>query len=125
MQSLRSPFHFSCFGANASTMAFTNAFPWEGADGLTAIIARVRGLASVTSITLNRELVKTGDDYSKLKQVIVLMIMPYDPFGKDRVLYTIRSRCEEEPDMEYDDGAVTCFFYTKGKKGELSGEARL
>ena len=67
---------------------------------------------------------KSGDDYSKLKQVIVLMIMPYDPFGKDRVLYTIRSKCEEEPDMDYDDGAATCFFYTKGKVGELSEEAR-
>ena len=67
---------------------------------------------------------KAGDDYSKLKQVIVLMIMSYDPFGRDRVLYTIRSKCEEDPDMDYDDGAATCFFYTKGKKGELSEEAR-
>lgn len=67
---------------------------------------------------------KSGDDYSKLKQVIVLMIMPYDPFGKNRILYTIRSKCEEEPDMDYDDGAATCFFYTKGKVGELSEEAR-
>ncbi|RRK30565.1 Rpn family recombination-promoting nuclease/putative transposase [Schaedlerella arabinosiphila] len=67
---------------------------------------------------------KAGDDYSKLKQVIVLRIMSYDPFGRDRVLYTIRSKCEEDPDMDYDDGAATCFFYTKGKKGELSEEAR-
>ena len=67
---------------------------------------------------------KAGDDYSKLKQVIVLMIMSYDPFGRDRVLYTIRSKCEEDPDMDYDDGAATCFFFTKGKKGELSEEAR-
>lgn len=67
---------------------------------------------------------RSGADYSKLKQVIVLMITPYDPFGKDRVLYTIRSKCEEEPDMDYDDGAATCFFYTRGKKGELSKEAR-
>ena len=29
-----------------------------------------------------------------------------------------------EPDMDYDDGAATCFFYTKGKIGELSEEAR-
>ena len=67
---------------------------------------------------------KAGDDYSKLKQVIVLMIMSYDPFGRDRVLYTIRSKCEEDPDMDYDDGAATCFFFTKGKNGELSEEAR-
>lgn len=67
---------------------------------------------------------KSGDDYSKLKQVIILMIMPYDPFKKDRIIYTIRNKCEEEPDMKYDDGAITFFFYTKGKKGELPEEAR-
>lgn len=61
---------------------------------------------------------KAGDDYSKLKQVIVLMILPYDPFDENRILYTIRSKCEEEPNMEYDDGAATYFFYTKGKKGD-------
>lgn len=67
---------------------------------------------------------KAGDDYSKLKQVIVLLIMPYDPFGKDRIVYTVRSHCEEEPYMEYDDGALTLFFYTKGKIGEVSEDAR-
>lgn len=67
---------------------------------------------------------KAGDDYEKLRQVIVLMIVPYDPFGKDRVVYTVRRHCEEEPDMEYDDGATTIFFYTKGKKGEISEDAR-
>lgn len=67
---------------------------------------------------------KSGDDYSKLKQVVVLMILSYDPFGKDRILYTIQSKCKEEPDMEYDDGAATFFFYTKGKKGNVSEKAR-
>ena len=43
------------------------------------------------------------------------MIMPYDPFDKNRILYTIRRTCEEEPDMDYDDGAATYFFYTMGK----------
>lgn len=67
---------------------------------------------------------KSGDDYSKLKRVIVLLIMPYDPFGKDRIIYTIQTHCKEEPDMEYDDGALTFFFYTKGKKGHVSEDTR-
>ena len=67
---------------------------------------------------------KSGNDYSKLKQVIVVFIMPFDPFEKDRMVYTIRSHCEEEPEMEYDDGAVTFFFYTKGKNGDVPEEAR-
>lgn len=48
----------------------------------------------------------------------------YGTFGKDRILYTIQNKCKEEPDMEYDDGAASLFFYTKGKKGEVSEEAR-
>lgn len=67
---------------------------------------------------------KSGNDYSKLKQVIVLMIMPYDPFGKDRILYTIQRHCKEDPDMEYDDGATTIFFYTKGTKGDVSKDTK-
>lgn len=59
---------------------------------------------------------KAGDSYHKLKNVAVIMIMPFDPFGMDRMVYTIRNTCVEEPGMPYDDGAFTVFLYTKGKK---------
>ena len=42
----------------------------------------------------------------------------------DRMVYTIRTGCEEEPDMHYDDGARTLFLYTKGTKGNPNGELR-
>lgn len=45
------------------------------------------------------------------------MILPYDPFGEDRMVYTIRSRCDESPAMQYDDGNMTIYLYTKGKAG--------
>lgn len=67
---------------------------------------------------------KSGESYHMLKKVIVIMIMPYDPFGRDRMVYTIRSKCEEEPDMPYDDGARTLFLYTKGKRGNPPEELR-
>ena len=67
---------------------------------------------------------KSGESYRLLKKVIVIMIMPYDPFGRDRMVYTIRNMCEEEPEMPYDDGARTLFLYTKGTKGEASRELR-
>lgn len=65
---------------------------------------------------------KSGDSYHKLKNVAVIMIMPFDPFGSDRMVYTIRNICTEEPDMPYDDGAFTMFLYTKGQKGIPSVE---
>lgn len=56
-------------------------------------------------------------DFAKLPNLYVLMILCFDPFGKDRMVYTIRNRCEEEPEMEYEDGLKFCYFYTKGMKG--------
>lgn len=52
------------------------------------------------------------------------MIMPFDPFGENHMIYTIRSRCEELPDMPYDDGARTIFLYTRGKLGNIPQQLR-
>lgn len=52
------------------------------------------------------------------------MILPYDPFGFDRMMYTVKNRCMEEPEMEYDDGALNLFLYTKGKIGAVSQELK-
>ena len=64
----------------------------------------------------------SGADYDKLKDAIIIMILPYDPFGLDRMVYTVKNKCVEVPEMEYEDGAVTLFLYTKGKEG-VPGEA--
>ena len=65
---------------------------------------------------------KAGESYKNLKNVIIIMIVPFDPFGLDRMVYTIKSGCMEEPDMPYEDGARTLFLYTKGTKGNPSKE---
>ena len=68
---------------------------------------------------------KAGEDFGKLKRVYVIFICNYDPFGYDRVKYTIRNMCVEEPEMPYDDGAQTTVLYTKGTKGDdISEELR-
>ena len=68
---------------------------------------------------------KSGEDFGKLKRVYVIFICNYDPFGYDRVKYTIRNMCVEEPEMPYDDGAQTIVLYTKGTKGDdISEEFR-
>ena len=61
---------------------------------------------------------KSGADYDELKNVVIIMIVPYDPFGLDRMVYTIKNHCVEVPDMPYEDEAETLFLYTKGTKGE-------
>ncbi len=59
----------------------------------------------------------SGAGYDDLKNVVIIMIMPYDPFGQNRMVYTIKNKCMELPEMEYEDGASTLFLYTKGTEG--------
>ena len=73
---------------------------------------------------IDAQSLKSGMDYSTLKRVMVIMITSYDPFDRNRMIYTIRRKCVEEPDMPYDDGAETIFLYTKGKKGEVPEKLR-
>ncbi len=65
---------------------------------------------------------KSGKDYTELKNVIIIMITPFDPFGFDQKIYTISRSCKEVPEMDYDDGDKTIFLYAKGKYGDISSE---
>lgn len=66
----------------------------------------------------------SGNDYRKLKNVVVVMIMPFDRFGYDHMIYTIQNACLEIPELSYDDGAKTLYLYTKGKNGNPSKALR-
>lgn len=67
---------------------------------------------------------KSGESYRALKNVIIIMITPFDPFGLDRMVYTICNKCSEEPSMPYEDGQKTLFLYTKGKSDNPPEELR-
>ena len=51
------------------------------------------------------------------RELLETLLLSYDPFGEDRICYTIRNTCVENPRMPYDDGAVTLYFNAKGKTG--------
>ncbi len=73
---------------------------------------------------MSSKALKSGEKYSALKNEVIIMITPFDPFGMDRMLYTVKNRCVEEPDMPYEDGALTLFLYTKGRIGIPSEEVK-
>ena len=73
---------------------------------------------------IDRRSLKAGEHFGKMKKVYVIFICDYDPFGYDRVLYTIKNRCLEEPTMPYEDDAETWVLYTRGKKGNISESLR-
>lgn len=62
-------------------------------------------------------LLRIGETYDKLPNVVVIFILPYDPFRQDRCVYTIQNMIKEDPSIEYNDGALKMILYTKGKAG--------
>ncbi len=91
-----------------------------GADAVATLPRRVRFYhAKIDAGNLT-----AGDDYSTLRNVVVIFIATYDPFGRERMVYTIKNGCVEEPDLPYEDGARTIFLYTKGTEGEPAEELK-
>ena len=93
----------------------------DKAKYVAAFLQRIRFYHAI----IDSRSLKSGEDFGKLKRVYVIFICNYDPFGYDRVKYTIRNMCVEEPEMPYDDGAQTTILYTKGTKDDnISEELR-
>lgn len=69
---------------------------------------------------IDSKILDAGKDYRHLRRVVIIMILPYDPFGKNRMVYTVRNSCVEDPSVPYDDGAEKIFLYTGGTTGSAS-----
>ena len=63
------------------------------------------------------KLLEAGVDYDKLPDMWTIWILPYDPFGQDYRVYTVKNVVEESPEIEYNDGVRKLFLYTGGKNG--------
>ena len=62
-------------------------------------------------------------DFNKMKDIYLIMICPFDLFGKGACRYTFREVCEEYPDLKLKDGGCRMFINTKGKnRDEFSRE---
>jgi len=59
---------------------------------------------------------RAGENYGKLKNLVMIMITPFDPFGLERVRYTVRNVCLEVPEMPFDDGVTMVFLNTGGRR---------
>ena len=68
------------------------------------------------------KLLKAGEPYESLPEYISIWILPYDPFGKNQMLYTVKNCVEEYPELVYNDGVKRLFLYVGG---ELGGTEKL
>lgn len=66
---------------------------------------------------IDTQFLDAGLNYAKLPNVVIITILPYDPFGKGRMVYTIQNRCLEDGAIPYEDGARKIFLYTRGTAG--------
>ena len=64
-----------------------------------------------------------GEDYSELKESIVIFLCRFDPFKKDIPCYTVRRTCKEDSSVFVDDAAIVqifnCTAYEKVKNESL------
>ena len=63
-----------------------------------------------------------GDLYNELRKSFVIFICNYDPFDRERYIYTFENICREEPDITFGDGTTKVVINTRGSKGKISAE---
>ena len=68
---------------------------------------------------IDSKLLEAGEvDYTKLNNVYIIVITPYDVFGQGKYRYTFRMACREEPGLDLEDGAERIFLNTRGTNPE-------
>lgn len=64
---------------------------------------------------IDGKMLKPGEtDFNHLKDSYIIIIAPFDPFGKGKYQYIFEMRCRNDPDIMLDDGAVRIFLNTHG-----------
>ena len=70
-------------------------------------------------------LLEKGESYEALKKNIVIFICTFDPFGKDRHIYTFENRCKEDSSLRLEDESMKIFLNTKGKMDDIPRPLRM
>ena len=65
------------------------------------------------------KLLEPGEkDFNKINDVYIILIAPFDLFGKGRYMYTFQMTCKEDTSIPLNDGATRIFLNTHGKNPE-------
>ena len=73
---------------------------------------------------IDLHILEKGEDYASLKKSFVIFICTFDPFGKNRRVYTFENRCVEDTSIALGDEATKIILNAKGAVGEVSEELR-
>ena len=67
---------------------------------------------------------ESGKQYDFLPNTWVIFITSFDSFSEGRMVYTIKTHCDEVPEMKYDDGSITLFLNIKGESEDASQDLK-
>ena len=56
-------------------------------------------------------------DFSRMPNLYMITITPYDPFGYNYMMYTIQNQCQEVAELAYADGLKFIYLNPRGEKG--------
>ena len=68
------------------------------------------------------KLLQAGSDFRQLPEYILIWILPTDPFGDERMIYTVKNMVAENQKLVYNDGVKRIFL---NAKGSIGGNERL
>ena len=75
--------------------------------------------------SIDQTTLEKGQNYSKLGDVVILFITPFDPFdARGNYKYTFRNTCQEDKDLVLDDGVTKVVLNAAGHKGDITSELK-
>ena len=71
---------------------------------------------------MDNDALKKGELYSKLRKSYIIFICLFDPFDKGWGKYTFNTYCNEDKELQLDDGVTRVFINVNGDKHRVSRE---
>lgn len=72
----------------------------------------------------DQQMLEKGVVYSKLKDSYVIVICPFDYYGKGRHIYTFTNQCHEEAGLEMADGTTKIVLNAVGTANDVTGRLK-
>ena len=73
---------------------------------------------------IDQEILNSGQEYRELKDVYIIFICTFDPFGKGLYRYSFQHICKELPAFELDDKIHWILYNTKGDTSNAPKEIK-
>ena len=74
---------------------------------------------------IDQTILERGENYSKLGELVILFITPFDPFGEAGFYrYTFRNTCQEDNSLLLKDGVTKVVISAAGHQGDISPELK-